>query len=115
MCVLVAGLLGTASARPGPEAEAGTGVAGAGAGSGGGDIIHLAGDLGIKLFPFPHLTRARDTAASPGEQRRTGFFSANPLSSVQRSFQVTTAQCCCSCVAPSLTQSPCARNRLLQF
>ena len=95
--MLVAGLLGTASARPGPEAEAGTGVAGAGAGSGGGggDIIHLAGDLGIKLFPFPHLTRARDAAASSGgEQRRTGFFSANPLTSVQRSFQVTTAQYC---------------------
>ena len=94
---MVAGLLGTASARPGPEAEAGTGVAGAGAGagSGGGDIIHLAGDLGIKLFPFPHLTRARDAAASSaGEQRRTGFFSANPLTSVQRSFQVTTAQYC---------------------
>ena len=75
-------LLGLGLARPGPE-------------SGPEDLIPLTEELAIRLFPFPHLARVRtrvsltqDTAASQTD-KRLGFFSDNPLTSVKRSFQVS--------------------------
>ena len=79
-------LLGLSRARPGlspPESEVP-------------DLIPLTQELGLRLFPFPHLARVRsgprvsltqDTAASQTDAR-LGFFSDNPLISVKRSFQV---------------------------
>lgn len=78
-------LLGLSRARPGlspPESEVP-------------DLIPLTQELGLRLFPFPHLARVRsgprvsltqDTAASQTDAR-LGFFSDNPLISVKRSFQ----------------------------
>lgn len=83
-------LLGLSLGRPGPESEAAP------------DLIPLTEELGIRLFPFPHLTRVRsrgaashtrvsltqDTAASQTD-KRLGLFSDSPLTltSVKRSFQ----------------------------
>lgn len=90
---MVASLLGLSLARPGPESEAAP------------DLIPLTEELGIRLFPFPHLTRVRtrgpashtrvsltqDTAASSQTDKRLGLFSDSPLTltSVKRSFQVS--------------------------
>lgn len=85
--LLVVSLLGLSVARPGPGQETE-------------DLIPLTEELGIRLFPFPHLTRVRtrgsgthtrvsltqDTAASQTD-KGLGFFSDNPLTSVKRSFQ----------------------------
>lgn len=89
--LVVASLLGLSLARPGPESEAAP------------DLIPLTEELGIRLFPFPHLTRVRtrgpashtrvsltqDTAASSQTDKRLGLFSDSPLTltSVKRSFQ----------------------------
>jgi len=56
------------------------------------DLIPLTENLSIKLFPFPHLTRARVSQkhvsdTSGHNKRRVGFFTDNPLVSVKRSFQ----------------------------
>lgn len=88
-------LLGLSLGRPGPESEAAP------------DLIPLTEELGIRLFPFPHLTRVRsrgaashtrvsltqDTAASQTD-KRLGLFSDSPLTltSVKRSFQVSNDQ-----------------------
>ena len=89
---MVVSLLGLCVARPGPGQETE-------------DLIPLTEELGIRLFPFPHLTRVRtrgsgthtrvsltqDTAASQTD-KGLGFFSDNPLTSVKRSFQVSNDQ-----------------------
>ena len=88
-------LLGLSLGRPGPDSEAAP------------DLIPLTEELGIRLFPFPHLTRVRargagshtrvsltqDTAASQTDKRQ-GLFSDSPLTltSVKRSFQVSNDQ-----------------------
>ena len=91
---MVVSLLGLSVARPGPGQETE-------------DLIPLTEELGIRLFPFPHLTRVRtrgsgthtrvsltqDTAASQTD-KGLGFFSDNPLTSVKRSFQVSSAMWC---------------------
>ena len=115
---MVVSLLGLSVARPGPGQETE-------------DLIPLTEELGIRLFPFPHLTRVRtrgsgthtrvsltqDTAASQTD-KGLGFFSDNPLTSVKRSFQVSSAMWCPHLVniksvnetGDSLTYDVCSAN-----
>ena len=58
------------------------------------DLIPLTPELGIRLFPFPHLTRTRANNPTSVTQRVGGFFSDNPLISVKRSFQVDIIYSC---------------------
>ena len=108
--LLVLSLLGLSVARPGPGQEPE-------------DLIPLTEELGIRLFPFPHLTRVRtrgsgshtrvsltqDTAASQAD-KGLGFFSDNPLTSVQRSFQVSSALLQWPQCQHSITYDVCSSN-----